>query len=142
MNPYTTYRKKESGDRLEREEHIKPQCERFVKYLYDYYNYRNNSIGVCVEIFKRKYSYAPCASFQQVYNWINTGKINIRREELCYKKKKKLKKRDDDAYSLEFRKQNSLPIRLMLKHIELCNEVGHLEIDSILGKKNEYDSII
>lgn len=35
-----------------------------------------------------------------------------------------------------------LPISLRLKHVELRNEIGHLEIDSIIGKRNEYDSII
>ena len=35
-----------------------------------------------------------------------------------------------------------LPIRLRPKYIEKCNEIGHLEIDSIVGKRNEYDSII
>ena len=35
-----------------------------------------------------------------------------------------------------------LPIRLRPKHIENRDEIGHLEIDSIIGKRNEYDSII
>ncbi len=33
-------------------------------------------------------------------------------------------------------------IRLRPKYIERRNEIGHLEIDSILGKKNEQASII
>ncbi len=35
-----------------------------------------------------------------------------------------------------------LPIRLRPKYIEKRDEPGHLEIDSIIGKKNEYASII
>ena len=35
-----------------------------------------------------------------------------------------------------------LPIRLRPKYIKNRNEIGHLEIDSIIGKKNEYDSLI
>lgn len=35
-----------------------------------------------------------------------------------------------------------LPISLRPKHIEKREEIGHLEIYSIIGKKNEYSSII
>ena len=35
-----------------------------------------------------------------------------------------------------------LPIRLRPKYIEKWDELGHLEINSIIGKKNEYASII
>lgn len=35
-----------------------------------------------------------------------------------------------------------LPISLRPKYIEKRDEIGHLEIDSIVGKRNEYDSII
>ena len=35
-----------------------------------------------------------------------------------------------------------LPISLMPKYVENRNEIGHLEIDSIIGKRNEYSSII
>ena len=35
-----------------------------------------------------------------------------------------------------------LPISLRPKYINERNEIGHLEIDSILGKRNEQDSII
>lgn len=125
-----------------RKEHIKPQYERFLKYLYENYDYRNNSLEVCVEMFKRKYPYAPCVSFQQVYNWVNSGKINIAKEQLCYKKRRS--KRNGMMRHTLWNLQNKtvLPIRLRPKYIELRNEVGHLEIDSILGKRNEYDSII
>ena len=35
-----------------------------------------------------------------------------------------------------------LPIRLRPKYIEKRDEPGHLEIDSIIGRRNEYGSII
>lgn len=125
-----------------REEHIKPQHERFLKYLYENYDYRNKSIEVCAEMFKRKYPYAPCVSFQQVYNWIHLGKINISSQQLCYKKRRS-KRNGMMRHTLwNLANKTVLPIRLRPKHIELRNEVGHLEIDSILGKRNEYDSII
>ena len=41
-----------------------------------------------------------------------------------------------------FDNKTVLPIRLRPKYIEKRNEPGHLEIDSILGKRNEQDSLI
>lgn len=125
-----------------RKENIKSQYERFLKYLYENYDYRNRSIEVCVEFYKRKYPYSPCPSFQQVYNWIKLDKINIRKNQLCYKKRRS--KRNGMMRHLEWNLENKtvLPIRLRPKYIEDRNEIGHLEIDSIIGKKNEYDSII
>lgn len=38
--------------------------------------------------------------------------------------------------------KTALPISLRPKYINKIDELGHLEIDSILGKRNEYDSII
>ena len=93
-------------------------------------------------MFKRKYPYAPCVSFQQVYNWIHSGKINISNQQLCYKKRRS-KRNGMMRHTLwNLSNKTVLPIRLRPKHIELRNEIGHLEIDSILGKRNEYDSII
>lgn len=139
---HSTISRYKSNIYKKRKERIKLQHERFLKYLYENYDYRNNSIEVCVEIFKRKYPYAPCVSFQQVYNWINSGKINIRKEQLCYKKRRS--KRNGMMRHTLWNLENKtvLPIRLRPKHIELRNEIGHLEIDSIQGKRNEYDSII
>lgn len=125
-----------------RKENIKPQYERFLKYLYENYDYRNRSIEVCVEVYKKKYPYSPCPSFQQVYNWIKQEKIDIKKNQLCYKKRRS--KRNGMMRHLGWNLENKtvLPIRLRPKYIEDRNEIGHLEIDSIIGKKNEYDSII
>lgn len=127
----------------ERKQGIKPQYERFLKYLYEQYDWRNKSIEVCVEIYKRKYPYSPCVTVKQVYNWINQGKIEIKRDKLCYRKRKR-KVNNGMMRHVEWNVENKtvLPIRLRPKHIEQRKEIGHLEIDSILGKRNEQDSII
>jgi len=38
--------------------------------------------------FKRQYLNANCPIFQQVYNWINEGKIKLTKKDLCYKKRR------------------------------------------------------
>lgn len=132
------------GDKYKlRNSEIKPQYERFLKYLYEHYNWKNNSIEVCVEIYKKKYPYSPIVTVKQVYNWINLGKIKIKRNELCYKKRKR-KVQNSMMRHTEWNLENKtvLPIRLRPKHIEKREETGHLEIDSILGKRNEQESII
>lgn len=122
---------------------MKIQYERFLKYLYEHYDWRNCSIEVCVRIFKKKYPYIPCVTVKQVYNWINEGKIDIKRDCLCYKKRKR-KVNNGMMRHTQWNLENKtvLPIRLRPKYIEERNEIGHLEIDSILGKRNEQDSII
>lgn len=117
----------------------------FLQYLYTYYDWRCNSIEVCVYKFKRYHPSKPCVSVKQVYNWIHQGKINIRVEDTCYKRSKRKKRKASGmmnhlAWNLE--NKTVLPISLRPKHIEERNELGHLEIDSIIGKRNEYPSII
>ncbi len=123
---------------------IHKKYEIFLKYLYEHYDRRNNSIEVCVNIFKKRYVYVKTPSVKQVYNWINEGKINIKRENTCYKKRKNKSKVSGMMKHTIWNLQNKtvLPISLRPKYIENRNEIGHLEIDSILGKRNEYDSII
>ena len=43
---------------------------------------------------------------------------------------------------MKFKKQTVLPISFRPKYINKRDELGHLEIDSIIGKRNEYDYII
>lgn len=38
--------------------------------------------------FKKAYLNAKCPSVQQVYNWINEGKIKLSKKDLCYKKRR------------------------------------------------------
>lgn len=122
---------------------IHKKYEIFIKYLFDHYDRRNRSIEVCLFKFKRSYRLAPCPTMKQVYNWINTGKIYLTRDKLCYKKHKIKNKNGMMRHTLwNIENKTVLPIRLRPKYIEERNEVGHLEIDSIVGKRNEYQSII
>jgi len=116
----------------------------FLKYLYEHYDRRTQSIEICVYLFKKKYRNAKSPSVQQVYNWINKGKINISKDKMCYKKRKRNNKVSGMMRHMGWNMDNKtvLPIRLRPKHIEERQEIGHLEIDSIIGKKNESDSII
>ena len=95
--------------------------------------------------FKKYYPGKPYVSTQQVYNWINQNKISIRVEDTCYKRKKSHRKRKNGMMKhLQWNLDNKtvLPISLRPKYIEKRDEPGHLEIDSIIGRRNEYASII
>lgn len=123
---------------------IKVKYDIFLKYLYSHYDRRHQSIEVCVYLFKKKYTNVVSPSVQQEYNWINKGKIEITRDKICYKKKRSHSKVTGMMRHTLWNLENKtvLPISLRPKYIEDRKELGHLEIDSILGKRNENDSII
>jgi IS30 family transposase len=116
----------------------------FINYLYKTYDRRHHSIEVCVYLFKKKYKYVPSVSVQQVYNWIKEGKIGIARDDICYKKRKNKKTKSGMMRHVLWNMENKtiLPISLRPKSIEKREEIGHLEIDSIVGKKTENKAII
>ena len=115
----------------------------FLEYLYSHYDRRNNSIEVCIFMFKKRYKGALCPSMKQVYNWINEGKIRINKNNMCYKRRKnKIQGGMMTHTKWNFDNKTVLPISLRPKYINKRDEPGHLEIDSILGKKNEQDSLI
>ena len=114
----------------------------FLDYLYSHYDRRTNSIELCVYMFKKRYKTAKYPSIKQVYNWINQGKINLTRDKLCYKKRRNKKYGMMQHTKWNLDNKTVLPISLRPKYIDNRDEIGHLEIDSILGKKNEQDSII
>ena len=114
----------------------------FLDYLYSHYDRRTNSIELCVYMFKKRYWNAKCPTTKQVYNWINKGKINLTRDKLCYKKRRNKKSGMMQHTKWNLDNKTVLPISLRPKYIDNRDEIGHLEIDSILGKKNEQDSII
>lgn len=118
----------------------------FIAYLYKHYDWRCKSIEVCVHQFKKFNPHKPCVSFQTVYNWINDGKINIRVQDTCYKRSKRKRKSKSNSMMNHLRwnieNKTVLPIRLRPKYIEKREEIGHLEIDSIIGKRDEYSSLI
>lgn len=121
---------------------IEVKYETFINYLYSHYDSKTCSIELCVFKFKRNYLNAKCPSVKQVYNWIEQGKIKLKKDDLCYKKRrgKKTNMMNHTKWNLD--NKTVLPISLRPKYINKRDELGHLEIDSIVGKKNEYDSII
>lgn len=121
---------------------INKKYDIFLNYFYNHYNYKNNSIEVCVHMFKKRYKGVKCPSIKQIYNWINNNKINITKNDLCYKKHRSNKSNMMRHTKWNFDNKTVLPISLRPKYINKRNELGHLEIDSILGKRNEYSSII
>lgn len=129
-----------------REIDITVKYKDFIEYLYKHYNWRVHSIELCVHDFKKYHSRKPVVSAQQVYNWINEGKIDIKPKDTCYKRRKKKKgiKNSGMMNHLKWNLENKtvLPYNLRPKYIEKRDELGHLEIDSIIGKKNEQASII
>ena len=126
-----------------REIDINKKYEIFIKYLYSHYGYKTSSIEVCIFKFKKSHITERCPSVQQVYNWINQGKIEIKKDNMCYKRRKnKIRSGMMVHTKWNFDNKTVLPISLRPKYINKRDESGHLEIDSILGKKNEQDSII
>ena len=139
---HSTISRYKAGIYKKRKIDINKKHEVFLKYLYEHYNYKNNSIEVCLHMFKKRYKGVKCPSIQQVYNWINEGKINIAKKDLCYKKHRSNKSNMMSHTKWNFDNKTVLPISLRPKYINKRDELGHLEIDSILGKRNEYSSII
>lgn len=127
-----------------REINIKERYPEFLEYLNKNYDKKDRSIEVCVHKFKKYNSRKRSVSSQQVYNWIKEGKIEIQGNQLCYKKRKRKVKTSGMMNHFEWNLNHKtvLPISLRPKYIEKRDELGHLEIDSIIGKRNEYSSII
>ncbi len=140
---HSTISRYKAGKYKKRKIDINQKYEIFIKYLFDHYDRRHHSIEVCVYRFKKMYTGAKCVSVKQVYNWIEAGKIHITRKDMCYKKhKKKQRSGMMEHFLWNLENKTILPISLRPKYIEERNEAGHLEIDSILGKKDEQQAII
>lgn len=139
---HSTISRYKAGKYKKRKIDINKKYEVFIKYLFDHYDKRTCSIEICVHKFKKNYWEAPCPSVKQVYNWINNEKIFLTKDKLCYKKRKGKKTSMINHVKWNIDHKTVLPISLRPKHIEDRKEIGHLEIDSIVGKRNEYDSII
>lgn len=140
---HSTISRYKSGIYKKREINVKEKYSIFLNYLYNHYNYKNCSIEICIYKFKIKYKNEKCPTIKQVYNWINNNKIDLTKEMLCYKKRKnKVKGGMMQHTKWNLDNKTVLPISLRPKYINKRDEKGHLEIDSILGKRNEYSSII
>lgn len=139
---HSTISRYKAGIYKKRKIDINKKYEIFIKYLFDHYDKRISSIEICIHKFKKSYL-APCPSVKQVYNWINEGKIFLTKEKLCYKKRKGKTKTGMMAhFRWNLDHKTVLPISLRPKYIEDRKEIGHLEIDSIVGKRNEFDTIV
>lgn len=141
---HSTISRYKSGKSKKRKIDINERYPVFIKYIIDHYDRRNCSIEVCVYNFNKSYKYAPSVTVKQVYNWINEGKIELTRNKLCYKKHKRKKKTSGmmEHFLWNLENKTILPISLRPKYVEERNEPGHLEIDSIIGKKDEQQAII
>ena len=139
---HSTISRYKSNKYKKRKINIEEKYDIFLNYLYSHYDRRTCSIEICIYKFKKSH-FAKCPTVKQVYNWINEGKIEIKKNELCYKKRKgKNKTGMMQHFQWNLGHKTVLPISLRPKYVEERNEIGHLEIDSIVGKRNEYDSII
>ena len=140
---HSTISRYKSGKYRKRKIDIHKKYDIFLNYFYNQYDRRTCSIEICIHKFKKYYLGVKCPSVKQVYNWINEGKLEIKKEGLCYKKRKgKNKSGMMNHFQWNLDNKTVLPISLRPKYIEKRQEKGHLEIDSIVGKRNEYDSII
>lgn len=139
---HSTISRYKAGVYKKRKIYITERYPIFLDYLYTHYDRRTCSIELCVYMFKKYYWNAKCPTTKQVYNWINEGKINLTRDKLCYKKRRNKKSGMMQHTKWNFDHKTVLPISLRPKYINDRTEIGHLEIDSIIGKKNEQDSII
>ena len=140
---HSTISRYKSGKYKKRKIDINKKYEIFIKYIFDHYDRKDHSIEVCVYQFKKMYIGAKSVSVKQVYNWIAQGKIHLKRTDLCYKKRKKKKTSGMMEHFLwNMENKTILPISLRTKYIEERTEPVHLEIDSILGKKDEQQAII
>ena len=140
---HSTISRYKAGIYKKRKIDIKERYPIFIDYFYNHYDYRSYSVEICIDKFKKKYREIKYPSVQQVYNWINDGKLEIKRNMLCYKKRKnKIRSGMMQHTKWNLNNKTVLPISLRPKYINKRNEKGHLEIDSILGLKNEQSSII
>lgn len=138
---HSTISRYKAGKYKKRKIDIKERYGIFIDYLEKHYDKRTCSIEICIHKFKKNY-FAKCPSVKQVYNWINEGKIFLTPEKLIYKKRKGKKTGMMAHFQWNLDHKTVLPISLRPKYIDDRAETGHLEIDSIIGKRNEYDSII
>ncbi|MDE8079914.1 IS30 family transposase [Erysipelothrix rhusiopathiae] len=123
---------------------IREKYSHLIEYLHSHYDHKVHSVEVCLSNYKRYHPYKPCVSSQQIYNWINQGKLDIKPNRMCYKRRKRKKRISGMMNHLRWNLEEKtvLPISLRPKYIEKRNEIGHLEIDSIIGKKHESAAII
>ncbi len=132
---HSTISRYKAGIYKKRKIDIYEKYDIFLNYLYSHYDRKTSSIEICVYKFKKSYIMAKAPTVKHVYNWINEGKIKITKDKLCYKKRRGRKSSMMNHTKWNFDNKTVLPISLRPKYINKRDELGHLEIDSILGKK-------
>ena len=85
---HSTISRYKAGVYKKRKIDITEKYSAFLDYLYNHYDCRNHSIEICIFMFNKRYRGVKCPTVQQVYNWINKGKININKNDMCYKRRK------------------------------------------------------
>ena len=80
--------------------------------------------------------------YKDIDRLLKEGKIKLTKDKLCYKKRRGNKTSMMNHTKWNLDNKTILPISLRPKYINKRDELGHLEIDSILGKKDEQQSII
>ena len=141
---HSTISRYKAGIYQKRKIDIRKKYSVFIDYFYNHYDRRYCSVDIVIHKFKYEHKIEKCPSVQQVYNWIKNDKLEIKRSSLCYKRKRANNRKSGMMQHFEWNLNNRtvLPISLRPKYVEKRNELGHLEIDSIVGKKNEQASII
>lgn len=115
---------------------------KFINYLESNYDKRKFTIKMCVHFFNKQEGNKYSLSFQQVYNLINQDKLNIKKDNMTHKRrKKKLINRYKAKIAWIKANRIVLPIYLRPKSIETRDEYGHWEIDAVIGRKQN-DSIL
>ena len=77
---HSTISRYKAGIYKKRKIDINKKYEIFIKYLFDHYDRKTCSIEICIYKFKKSY-FAKCPTIKQVYNWINSGKIFLTKDE-------------------------------------------------------------
>ena len=141
---HSTISRYKSNHYKKRKIDIRHKYNHLIDYLNSRYDPKVRSIDVCLNNYRRYHPHKPCVSVQQVYNWINQGKLTIDPLRMCYKRRRRKKLMSGMMNHFQWNLENRtvLPISLRPNYIEARDEIGHLEIDSIIGKKNESAAII
>lgn len=114
-----------------------------IEFICANHNKLTKSVRVVDFAFKSKFKGVKTVGWQHLYKLIKQNKINITKKDLTYKKHKKdIKNGMIEHLKYNLKHKTVLPIALRPKYIEKRNEIGHLEIDSVIGKKNEYERVI
>lgn len=128
---------------LKRKLSYKSPDERFSKfltYLLKNYDRKWKSVqNICHDA--KRFILAKVPTVATVYNWISSGKISIKRNEMLYKKRKKpLSTKSKKEWALQ--NKTVFPIHFRPKSINNREEVGHMEIDLVCGLKSDSNHIL